>query len=134
MNLMQDGQLLRACERFFKLNSIWVSANPEDKATDLNLDAEELHRLTWRRHEALQELIGLSAATEQGLTAKQKVFQELLSLEEMDSPRLIELAFALLDNYQTFLSRDEKHRFDDIQRLLVGENSAKSQQQKNKTV
>jgi hypothetical protein len=78
----------------------------------------------------LQELIGLSAATEQGLTAKQKVFEELLFLEETDSPRLIELAFALLDNYQVFLSRDDKHRSQDIQRPLVGKNSAKSQQHK----
>jgi hypothetical protein len=102
-----DAPLLQACEDFFKINKIWLEANPEgDSCASKPLSYKEHHQLAQDRQEALQVVIGLSPSGSRGLSAKYDVLRELRRLEEEDSPRLSIFAATLVDEYHRFSLRD----------------------------
>jgi hypothetical protein len=98
-----DAPLLQACEDFFKINKLWLEANPEggpSKATCLS--SEEHLQLALDRQEALHEVIRSSPTGCAGLWAKYEVLQELRRLGEEDSPGLLTFAETLVDEYHRF--------------------------------
>jgi hypothetical protein len=99
--------LLQACEEFFRLNKIWLEANPEGaSSTSRCLSSEEHLQLAQDRQEALHEVIGLSSSGSPGLWAKYEVLQELRRLGEEDSPGLLTFAVTLIDEYHKFSIRE----------------------------
>jgi len=99
--------LLQACAEFFRLNKIWLEANPEAApSTSKRLSSEEHMQLALERQEALHEVIRLSPSGSPGLWAKYEVLQELRRLGEEDSPGLLTFAVTLVDEYHKFSLRD----------------------------
>jgi len=103
-----DGDpLLQACAEFFRLNKIWLEANPEAApSTSKGLSSEEHLRLALERQEALHEVTRLSPSSSPGLWAKYEVLQELRRLGEEDSPGLLSFAVTLVDEYHKFSLRE----------------------------
>jgi hypothetical protein len=99
--------LLQACAEFFRLNRIWLEANPEAApSTSKCLSSEEHLQLALERQEALHEVIRLSPSGSPGLWAKYEVLQELRRLGEEDSPGLLSFAVTLVDEYHKFSLRE----------------------------
>jgi hypothetical protein len=106
-----DDALEGASERFLRLNSAWVEANPEGRTPSIKaLNSEEHFQLAHKRRDALQVVISLSATGGRGLLAKYKVWRELTELEEEDSPKLLLLAAALVDEYHNFALKAHIYR------------------------
>jgi hypothetical protein len=102
-----DDALLQACQEFFRLNKIWLEANPEgDSCPPKPLSYKEHYQLALDRQEALQGVIRLSPNGSAGLSAKYEVLRELRRLEEEDSPGLLTFAVTLVDEYHQFSLRD----------------------------
>ena len=99
--------LLQACAEFFRLNKIWLEANPEAAPSTFKcLSSEEHLQLVLERQEALHEVSRLSPSASPGLWAKYEVLQELRRLGEEDSPGLLTFAVTLVDEYHKFSLRE----------------------------
>jgi len=112
-----DDALEGASERFLKLNTAWIEANPEGQTPAVNaLESNEHSELAQKRQEALHAVIGLSATGRRGLLAKYKVWKELTELEEEDSPKLLPLAAGLVEEYHNFALSEGFYRTDQADR------------------